>query len=386
MIGVCSIRMMVALCVLLAVSGCAAIKPKPAKAYSASIVDVLAGKAILGHEVSDAELPNHDLFAITPEMEAFAKKAIRYGDSYFEKVKSLHVALLSSTTYGRGIIYNAYFTEVPTVTFEQRRANCLSFTLLYVALARAMGIDAEINEVEIPPTWDLRNKKDMVFLRHVNVKVPMARDNPNILRNDDVVIDLEMSRYRSNYNQRPVSDTDAAAQFYSNRAMEYLENNNFVDAFLSLRKSIKLNDQQSYVWSNLGALYSRKNLWREAELAYLHGLELNPQDLTVMNNLSYLYRQIGNKELTQKYSLLAQHYRESNPFYKYNLALSAFDHGDYESALQYVNGAIEREKNDARFYELAASIYEKQGRESKKAAMLKKASKLKPSEVLTNSQ
>jgi Tfp pilus assembly protein PilF len=241
-----------------------------------------------------------------------------------------------------------------------------------------------VNEVEIPPTWDLRNKKEMVFLRHVNVKVPMSRENPNILHNDDVVIDLEMNRYRANYSQHEISDISAAAQFYSNRAMEYLEIHDTVDAFLSLRKSISLNDQQSYVWSNLGALYGRKNLWREAELAYLHGLELNPEDLTVMNNLSYLYHQTGDNEQAIKYFKLAQHYRESNPFYQYNLALGAFDQGDYPAALQFVTRAIEREKNDARFYELAASIYEKQGRSSKVADMLKKAKKLKPDEVGKN--
>lgn len=376
MAGTCLHKIAAMLCILAAFTGCTVAKPKPAP-YSASIVDVLSGKGILGHEVSDSELPDYDLFSLTPEMEDFAKKAVRSGENYFDKVKNLQVALLSSTANGRGIVYNAYITEVPKVTFEQRRANCLSFTLLYVALARAVGIDAEVNEVEIPPTWDLRNK-NMVFLRHVNVKVYMARNNPGIFNGESVIIDLEMSRYRSTYNQHTISDIDATAQFYSNRATEYLETNNFVDAFLNLRKSIHLNDQQSYVWSNLGALYSRKSLWREAELAYLHGLELNPDDLTVMNNLSYLYRQMGNKELAQKYSRIAQRYREYNPYYKYNFSLSAFEHGDYDSALQFISRAIEREKNDARFYELAARIYEKQGRTSKMESMLRKVKKLKP--------
>lgn len=382
MIYVCATRMLLALTLMLAVCGCATNSSHPAKAYSSGIIEVLSGKAFLGHEVSDSELPNHDLFNVTPEMEAFAKKAIRYSDNYFDRVKRLHVALLTSReSGGLGLIYNAYTTEVPSVTFEQRRANCLSFTLLYVALARSVGINAQVNEVEIPPTWDLRNKKEMVFLRHVNVKVPILRDNPNVLNNDDVVIDLEMDRYRANYTQRQVKDSVAAAQFYSNRAMEYLEHKNMVDAFLSLRKSISLDDQQSYVWSNLGALYSRKSLWKEAEVAYLHGLELNPDDLTIMNNLSYIYNQTGNKEQTIKYSKLAQRYRESNPFFQYTLALSAFDQKDYPTALQYVTRAISRKNDERRFFELAATIYEKQARPSKVAEMLNKAKKLKINEV-----
>jgi Flp pilus assembly protein TadD len=367
-------------------TGCTVVKVPQVQPYSSGIADVLSGKAILGHEVLVAELPQHDLFTITPEMEAFARKAIRHGENYFEKVKALHIALLSSQeSGGHGIIYSAYITEPPITTFAQRHANCLSFTLLYTAMARAVGINAYVNEVEIPPTWDLRNKKDMVFLRHVNVKVPMGRENLNI-HNDDVVIDLEMNRYRANYNQHEISDTEAAAQFYSNRAMEYLEHDDFFNSFLSLRKSISLNDQQSYVWSNLGALYSRKQLWREAELSYLQGLALNPEDLTIMNNLSYMYRQTGNTDQATKYSHLAQRYRESNPFYQYNLALAAFDQEHYPESLEYIMKAIEREKRDARFYELAAKLYEKQGRTSKVADMLRKAEKLKPTEIYRDMQ
>ncbi|MFO1390119.1 hypothetical protein [Cellvibrio sp.] len=366
-------------------AGCAAVPPNPKsteRGYSAEVVDLLTGKKVLGHEVSPQELPDLDIFHITPEMEEFARSAIRHSESYYDRVKRLHVALLSSQdTGGRGIAYNAYVTEVPSITFAQRRANCLSFTLLYVAMARSVGIHAQVNEVQIPPTWDLRNKKEMVYLRHVNVKVPISRESPNMLNNDDVVIDLEMDRFRSNYRQTSISDDLAAAQFYSNRAMEYLENNNYVDTFLSLRKSISLDDRQSYVWGNLGVLYSRMNLWREAELSYLHGLKVDPEDLTLMNNLSYLYRQTGNKELADKYSRLAQKYRESNPFFQYSLALSAYNQGEYTAALDLITRAIKREGTDIRFYELAADIYGKLGRSYNQADMLKKVKKLKPLEA-----
>lgn len=244
-------------CLMLFVSafflaGCSATQLKASgkgHGYPAEVEVLLKGEAILGHEVTPAELPDLDVFQVTPEMEAFGRNAIRHSDSYYDRVKRLHVALLSAEdTGGRAIAYNAYFTEVPSVTFAQRRANCLSFTLLYVAMARVLGINAQVNEVQIPPTWDLRNKKEMVFLRHVNVKVSISRETPNVLNNDDVVIDLEMDRFRSNYRQNAIDDASAVAQFYSNRAMEYLEKNQYPNAFLSLRKSISLNNRLSYVW------------------------------------------------------------------------------------------------------------------------------------------
>jgi Tfp pilus assembly protein PilF len=357
--------------------GCTSVPLPPPQSYSADIAELLSGQAILGREVTEAELPHADLFAITPEMEAFAKRAVRGGGNYFERVKALHVALLTAQEEGgHGVLYSAYVTEAPIATFEQHRANCLSFTFLYVALARSVGLNAKVNEVEIPPTWDLRNEKEMVFLRHVNVKVPILGDSSNALQRDDVVIDLEMSRYRSSYRQHVISDTLAAAQFYSNRAMEYLEAGNVTDAFLNLRKSISLNDQQSYVWSNLGILFGRQQLLHEAELAYLHALAINPGDLTVMNNLSYHYHQIGNMKQSLKFSRLAQRYRESNPYYKFNLALSAYEQKEYQQALQLILQAIEREKNEVRFYELAATLYEQLNRPGKVLEMQKKIKKI----------
>src|SRR3954468_1473018 len=93
-------KIVLRLLIALAVSGCASVKPTQSKPYSASIIDILSGKTILGHAVTDSELPDVNIFAITPQMEAFAKKAVRHSDNYFEKIKSLHVALLSAPKSG----------------------------------------------------------------------------------------------------------------------------------------------------------------------------------------------------------------------------------------------------------------------------------------------
>jgi predicted Zn-dependent protease len=372
-----SIKLLAAVALACLLCSCAGLTPTPLQTYSAEMAELLSGRALLGRTVSEAELPAHDLLALSPEMAEFARQTIRRSYSSFDKVKALHIALLSARAEGgHGMVYNAYATEPPSISFQQRRANCLSFTLLYVALARSVGLSAKVNEVEIPPTWDLRANNDMVFLRHVNIKVPLLDEGNNLLLRDSVVIDLEMSRYNANYRQHEISDSQAAAQFYSNRAMEYLNANNVTDAFLNLRKSIALNNQQSYVWSNLGTLYGRQQLLREAEQAYLHALAVNPKDLTVMNNLAHHYRQTGNSTQAQKFARLAQRYREANPYYKYHLAQAAMARAEYAQALTWVLQAIASEKNEVRFYQLAASLYEHLARPTKVLDMHKKIAQL----------
>jgi Flp pilus assembly protein TadD len=141
---------------------------------------------------------------------------------------------------------------------------------------------------------------------------------------------------------------------------------------LYLRKALQENDRQSYIWNNLASLYKRQGLLNEAETVYLYGLKINPDDLTIMNNLAWLYKEMGNTKQTALYTKLAQRYRQSNPYYQYSLSLNAFSEGDYANALTFIKRALEREKKDARFYDLAAKIYSKLGNISASAEMTKK--------------
>ncbi len=362
---------------VLLVVGCSTIEKKAAQPeYSAEITELLSGQALMGHKVKADELPNIDLFAITPEMAAFAENAVAHSSDIFDKVKALHNALLLPVDDGgRGILYSAFTTEAPIKTFNEHKANCLSFSLLYVALARHLDLHAYINEVAVPPTWDMRASGLLYYMQHVNVKIPLPRNINKAyftLTPDDAVIDLEMNLYKSTYPQKTISDDVILAKFYSNRGMEYAAEGEYDKAFLYLRKALQENDQQSAIWNNFASLYRRKELFHETEIIYLQGLKLNPDDLTIMNNLSGVYHKMGNKKQALIYNNLAKHYRQANPYYQYLLAHSAYDSGDYKEALVYVKRAIEREKKEPRFYQLTANIYEKLGELKAGEAMNKK--------------
>lgn len=310
-------------------------------------------------------------------MQLFAEQAVKRSGNTFEKVKALHYALLLPVEEGgRGMVYNAYSTQAPIAAFQERRVNCLSFSLLYVALAQHLKLKAQINEVQTPPVWNLRNNDSLFLMRHVNVKVPLQDERFFSANPDDVVVDLEMGRYKSTYSQRYISDTLVAAQFYSNRGMEIAAEGNREQAFLYLRKALQEDSQQSYIWNNFASLYTQRHLLREAEVIYRHGLEVNPEDLSIMANLAGLYQRMGDSEKAAIYNKLAQRYRQANPYYQYALALSAVDSEDYGNALHHVKRAIELGREEPRFYELAASIYTQLGDTDAVQLMQKKYSKI----------
>lgn len=361
-------RLLIPLALLIAVSACttlagSSLKHKP---DSDTLKLALSGALLLGEHWQTEHLPEQELFSLTPEMETFAETVVHTKQRRFERAQALQRALLLPVAEGgRGITYTAIRTGTPAEAFSERQVNCVSFTLLYVAMARHIGLPAYINEVDLPPSWDLRNRDAYLFLRHINAKVKLSRS-------DAVVIDLEMGRYHPTYEQRVISESLAAAQFYNNRGMELSAAGDAKQGFLYLRKALLLHDRQSYIWGNLGTLYQRQGMFDVAEAAYLYGLSLDAHDLTIMTNLSSLYHRMNRPEQATYYYAQAEQHRAKNPYFHYSSASYALDEGKLVKALSLIKQAIRQRAKEPRFYQLAAEIYERLGNAEQATAMREK--------------
>lgn len=359
--------LVVSLC--LALSACSSVVQKvPFLSDKSSLAQELSGELILGRPYLSEELPETDLFGLTKEMMLFAETVTAGLKTSETKAEALHKALMTSSDLGgRGITYSAYETITGIDAFERRQANCLSYTLLYVAMARHLGLKAEVNEVILPPTWDMRAMDTYLLMRHVNAKVFMPRRNQSIARVvgtadvSDIVVDLEMRRFRPHYKQRVIGKDLIAAQFYSNRGMELAAEGKAREGFLYLRKALQMSQEPSYIWSNFGSFYRRQKLLPEAEAIYLHGLSINPRDYTIMHNLAGLYKDMGKVEQSEYYQKRVRQHRNANPYYMFKRAEEAMEKNDLNGALALIKQSIKKEENEARFYRLAADIYDKLG-------------------------
>jgi len=359
--------LVVSLC--FALSACSSVVQKvPFLADTGPLAKELSGELILGRPYRPEELPEADLFGLTKEMEHFAETATAGAARSDAKAEALHKALITSSSLGgRGITYSAYDTITGIDAFERREANCISYTLLFVAMARHLGLKAEVNEVILPPTWDMRATDTYLLMRHVNAKVFMPRPNRSFIRVigtadvSDIVVDLEMRRFRPYYKQQIIDKDLVAAQFYSNRGMELAAEGDARAGFLYLRKALLMSQQASYIWSNFGSVYRRQKLLPEAEAIYLHGLSINPRDYNIMHNLAGLYTEMGRVEQSEYYQKRVRAYRNANPYYMFKRAEEALEKGDLKEALVLIKKAIKKEGSEARFYRLAADIYDQLG-------------------------
>jgi tetratricopeptide (TPR) repeat protein len=341
--------------------------------FSSPLINqALSGESLVGHQVSSSELPNFDLFDLTDEMKVFAKNAVASAHNQDEKVEMLHRALLSSEGEGRGIGYSLLSTATPVEIFASRKANCLGHSLLFVAMARYLGLNAHVNQVMIPPYWNINeadsNKDSFLLIKHVNVKVKLRKftyaNGPEgsikMGSSSEIVIDLEMRRFRSIYHQTLLKDDQVAALFYNNRAMELMAEGNAKESFLYLKRALEFQPDANFIWSNLGTLYRRNGQMEIAEAVYLKALSIDPSNLSLLTNLAGIYKQMGRDAQKTEYERRVKKYRESNPYYLYKMARRAKEDGHWDKAAEWIQRAISKQKAEERFYRLAAEVYEHQ--------------------------
>jgi len=347
----------------------------------ADLNDKISGADILGYPVLDAELPDNDLFGLTPEMKQFAEDAVKSGSNSVLRSELLHKALISPAIIGGlGVSYSAFTTGTAREVFESTSANCLGYTLLYVALARHVGLNAQVNQVMIPPTWDMNSDSSYFLIRHVNAKVAirkvrwqLVRERSSIADVSDVIVDLEIRRFRPTYAQKILDMQSVEALFYNNRAMEYASIGDDKNAFIYLRRALKAKPDESSIWSNMGSFYRRSGKVVVAESLYKHALSLEANNPTVLSNLAALYQQTGDLVEAENYRKRVQHYRDSNPYYLYQKATRAKEDGDIPGAISFINRALKKETKDDRLYLLASELYSLSG-DADRARKLRKKS------------
>lgn len=308
------------------------------------------------------ELPDIDVLRVNAAMQAFLDEHVDRENGRTLKVHDLVYAIISEGSFG--LEYDE-ITRTADETFDTRLGNCLSFTNMFVAMAREVGIEAAYQEIEIPPSWSQEGGV-YILSRHVNIAVDLGG---GAMRE----VDFNIDDFQSSYDRRPISDERALAHYYSNVGAEHLQENELPEALRYFRKALDSDKDFAPAWSNLGALYSLAGLFDYAEAAYVKALQINPREAVAMSNLGQLYEYLGKVELANWYNALTDRHRQRNPYYRYHLAHDAFLTKDYETAIDNLKYAVRKKKNEDTFYFLMGLSYLKNGNEPAARRWLKKA-------------
>ena len=154
------------------------------------------------------------------------------------------------------------------------------------------------------------------------------------------------------------------AHYYSNLGVEKLQNREYLQAFLHLRKGLQLDPQYSVLWTNLGALYSRIGEPEYVETSYLIAVRQS-DSMVAISNLARLYERMGNAERAGIYTARVARFRARNPYYRYYLAQKSFRDEEFKTALDHLRQAIRIKPEEDAFYFLMGVVYLQSGDPSK---------------------
>ena len=316
--------------------------------------EVLAGVPLAVEEDSVAIVENEEVFAVNAEMREFLVSHVSRRVSDYIKLHELLHAIINEGTFG--LEYDET-TRTATETFVLRQGNCLSFSNMFVAMAREVGLEVEFQEVDIPPDWTYRNDA-FVLNRHVNVLVDLGTAG-------DQAVDFNIDDFRTSYDRRTISDQRALAHYFNNMGVERMQVGDTTSALLYFRRAIAENDRRfSPAWANLGILYLREDHPAYAEAAFLEAVKANPGDYVAMSNLVNLYEQQGDQERAEVYRKKVNRHRNQNPYYRYQLARDAFFAQDYDAAINHLKYAIRKREQEDQFCFLLGLAYLQKGNEA----------------------
>jgi Flp pilus assembly protein TadD len=289
-------------------------------------------------------IPTRDeAIALDAEMRAFVAPVAALRDA-----RQKMLALIEGMEQ-RGMFSLDYaeVTRTASDTFHDRQGNCLSFTMLFVALARAAGLTASYQTVEVPPSWTYDGQ--VVIATHVNAAVRTGGG-------EQTIVDFNLRPYQGMARSRRVGDSYALALFYTNLGAEAMLKADSAAAIALLREAAAVEPDIAGLWVNLGVLYARHGRFEHAEAAYLRALEADDEEPSALANLALVYESLGEAELAAEYRERVQDYRERNPYYHYALAERAYARLQLADALASLRKAVRLKQDEHQFYVLRGQV------------------------------
>jgi Flp pilus assembly protein TadD len=314
--------------------------------------DLLSGQVLFGEPIDISDIRSDGILASDDEMRDYVASKMQGSLPARSRLKRLIQGMIDDGLLTLDYDQNLTYTAIET--FQYRQGNCLSFSILFAALAREANLDVTFQIVDIPPSF--RADGEMILLNnHINVLVNEVRSDVNF--NRDYVVDFNTAEYNGNYDTTRVTENYAIALYFSNLAVESMQAGNLINAFRYLKKGIETDPAVAGLWVNLGVLYSRYDNYNMAEQAYHQALSIEPSNRSALVNLASALNNLGREEESEYYSKKVAYYRDHNPYYHYIQAQTAYRENELEDALTYLAEAIRLKGDEHQFYFLRGLVH-----------------------------
>ncbi len=303
-----------------------------------------------------------DILALNRKMAEFLVRHVSTRQTAEAQVFALMDAIFGKK--GLGITYDSAATRTAIETFEAKSGNCLSFTVLFVALARHLGLDAYFEEVDQVISWDRRGE---VVVRNLHMVVEVEIENGYHVV--DFLPEAE-KRYRA---VRRISDTRALAHYHNNLGVDALASGDPLGARVAFNDALTTDPTFGYAWTNLGVAQRRLGDVEAAERSHLKALEIDRNEPAALANLASLYLAQGFTDKAAPLQRKVDAHLERNPFHHYRQGTASLRGGDLAAAIQSFREASRRMPEESEFHAALGAALARSGETAKARKSLARA-------------
>ncbi|HFK2919940.1 TPA: tetratricopeptide repeat protein [Stenotrophomonas maltophilia] len=286
---------------------------------------------------------------VPPAMrEMLRTQVIRRGFSREQRLQALVEMIFDR--HGLDLQYDADATLTVAEIWQQRRANCLAFTLMFVALAREAGIQARVQEVGQVVSWYQDQDQGFVYsVGHVNAGVGFG--------GRFATVDLDRNVLYDRRGPQPISPSRALAHFYNNRGAERMASGDLDGARAFFNAALAQDTTFAATWNNLGVLENRSGDTAAARRALEMALHLDGRQDAALSNVSALYRRLGMVVQAQALEQRLRSVQREDPFAQYMLGAQAERAGRLDDAIRYYRQAVRLYDTAHQFHFGLARVY-----------------------------
>jgi tetratricopeptide (TPR) repeat protein len=218
-----------------------------------------------------------ELLTVTDDMVAVAREAAA-GRSPRLQLVNLAGFLFDEDRFA--FEHESAETLTARQAFERRRGNCVSSTILFIAMARSLGLP--VNAALAVRDPEREQVEDLVVInRHL---VATYRDPEG-----HAIFDFDIFREDAVLGFRAIDDRRLGSIHLSNRGVVRLLRGDTEGARSLLEDAVRLSPDFAEGYGNLGVAYRRSGETGAALDAYLLALRLDPSSRPVRNNLRTLF-------------------------------------------------------------------------------------------------
>lgn len=313
--------------------------------------DAIAAPASPASPAIPAPAPPASVMTLPPELrQRLQDKVLSAPATQQQRLEQLLHFMLDADALA--ITYDEAATYSVEQTYVARRANCLSFTLLFLAMAREAGLDARPQEIEETLSW--RQEQNTIYRNnHVNVGVR--------IKGRTLIVDSSGNNLVAGDRPVGISDQRLLAHYYNNLAMDQLALGNTAAGLHLMQMALTVDPTHAPFWSNAGVLHVHEGDLVSAERAYLRALALDPDEDGALLNMGNLARRLGDAKREAAFQSRLARVQQKDPLHHFIQAMDYEQRGDYVQAIAHYRRAIRLYNGEHRFYSALARVYLKAG-------------------------